>query len=54
MGIDIGLRNIVTIGDRISNDGIAAKGCILKSINQLFYGEYARLKSISDRQIGNK
>jgi transposase, IS605 OrfB family, central region len=54
MGIDIGLRNIVTIGDSISNEGIAVKGGVLKSINQFFNKEYARLKSISDRQIGNK
>jgi putative transposase len=54
MGIDIGLRNIVTIGDSISNEGIAVKGGVLKSINQFFNKEYARLRSISDRQIGNK
>ena len=54
MGIDIGLRNIVTIGDSISNEGIAVKGGVLKSINQFFNKEYARLKSISDRQTGNK
>ena len=54
MGIDIGLRNIVTIGDSISKEGIAVKGGVLKSINQFFNKEYARLKSISDRQIGNK
>ena len=54
MGIDIGLRNIVTIGDSISNEGIAVKGGVLKSINQFFNKEYARLRSISDRQIGSK
>jgi putative transposase len=54
MGIDIGVRNIVTIGDSISNEGIAVKGGVLKSINQFFNKEYARLRSISDRQIGNK
>jgi len=54
MGIDIGLRNIVTIGDSISNEGIAVKGGVLKSINQYYNKEKARLKSISDRQIGNK
>ncbi|MHB1709122.1 MAG: RNA-guided endonuclease InsQ/TnpB family protein [Thermoplasmataceae archaeon] len=53
MGIDIGVRNIVTIGDSISGEGIAVRGGILKSINQFFNKEYARLKSISDRQIGN-
>jgi len=54
MGIDIGLRNIVTIGDSISKEGIAVKGGVLKSINQYYNKERARLKSISDRQIGNK
>ncbi|MVT12711.1 MAG: IS200/IS605 family element transposase accessory protein TnpB [Euryarchaeota archaeon] len=54
MGIDIGLRNIVTIGDSISKEGIAVKGGVLKSINQFYNKESARLKSISDRQIGNK
>ncbi|MHB1440546.1 MAG: IS200/IS605 family accessory protein TnpB-related protein [Cuniculiplasma sp.] len=47
-------RNIVTIGDNISSEGIAVKGGILKSINQFFNKEYARMKSISDRQFGNK
>jgi len=54
MGIDIGVRNIVTIGDSISKEGIAVRGGVLKSINQFFNKEYARLRSISDRQIGSK
>ena len=54
MGIDIGLRNIVTIGDNISKEGIAVKGGVLKSINQFFNKEYAILRSISDRQIESK
>ena len=54
MGIDIGVRNIVTIGDNISSEGIAVRGGILKSINQFFNKENSRLKSISDRQIGNR
>jgi putative transposase len=54
MGIDIGVRNIVTIGDNISKDGIAVRGGVLKSINQFFNKEYSRLKSVSDRQIGNR
>jgi putative transposase len=54
MGIDIGVRNIVTIGDNISSEGIAVRGGILKSINQFFNREYSRLKSISDRQMGNR
>ncbi len=54
MGIDIGVRNIVTIGDSISSEGIAVRGGILKSINQFFNKENSRLKSISDRQMGNR
>jgi len=54
MGIDIGVRNIVTIGDSISKEGIAVKGGVLTSINQFFNKEYAGMKSISDRQIGSK
>ena len=54
MGIDIGLRNIVTIGDSISREGIAVKGGVLKSINQYYNKEKARLKSISDRQNKDK
>ena len=54
MGIDIGVRNIVTIGDSIPEKGIAVRGGVLKSINQFFNKEYARLKSISDRQSGNR
>lgn len=50
MGIDIGVRDIVTIGIRISKDGFGVKGGVLKYINQFFNKEYARLKSISDRQ----
>ena len=52
MGIDIGVRNIVTIGDNIPEQGIAVRGGILKSINQFFNKEYARMKSISDRRLG--
>ena len=54
MGIDIGLRNIVTIGDSISREGIAVKGGVLKSINQYYNKENARLKSINDRQNKDK
>ena len=54
MGIDIGVRNIVTIGDNIPEHGITVRGGMLKSINQFFNKEYARMKSISDRQFGNR
>ncbi|MHB8371179.1 MAG: RNA-guided endonuclease InsQ/TnpB family protein [Thermoplasmataceae archaeon] len=54
MGIDIGVRNIVTIGGNIPEQGIAVRGGMLKSINQFFNKEYARMKSISDRQLGSR
>jgi putative transposase len=54
LGIDIGVRNIITIGNNISENGIAVKGGVLKSINQYFNKELARLKSINDRQRKNK
>ncbi len=54
LGIDIGVRNIITIGNNISEKGIAVKGGVLKSINQYFNKELARLKSINDRQRKNK
>lgn len=49
-GIDIGVRNLVTIGNNISEQGIAVKAGLLKSINQFYNKENARLKSISDLQ----
>ncbi len=54
LGIDVGVRNIITIGNNISRKGIAVKGGVLKSINQYFNKELARLKSINDRQRKNK
>ena len=53
LGIDVGVRNIITIGNNISEKGIAVKGGVLKSINQYFNKELARLKSVNDKQ-GNK
>ena len=54
LGIDIGVRNIITIGNSISEKGIAVKGGVLKSINQYFNRELARLKSVNDRQRKNR
>ena len=54
LGIDVGVRNIITIGNSISEKGIAVKGGVLKSINQYFNRELARLKSVNDRQRKNK
>ncbi len=53
MGIDIGVRNLVTIGNNISEMGIAVRAGLLKSINQYFNRELARLRSINDLQ-GNE
>ena len=54
LGIDVGVRNIITIGNSISEKGIAVKGGVLKSINQYFNRELARLKSVNDRQRKNR
>jgi putative transposase len=54
MGVDFGVRNTVTIVDSIGSKPIAVKGGALNSVNQYFNKEYAYLKSISDRQIGNR
>ena len=54
MGIDIGVRNLVTIGNSISEQGIAVRAGLLKSINQYFNRELARLRSISDLQGDEK
>ena len=53
LGIDIGVSNIITIGNNISEKGITVKGGVLKSINQYFNKELSRLKSVNDKQ-GNK
>ncbi|MCL5782429.1 MAG: transposase [Candidatus Thermoplasmatota archaeon] len=53
MGIDIGVRNLVTIGNNISVQGIAVRAGLLRSINQFFNKELARLRSINDLQ-GNE
>ena len=50
MGIDIGVRNLVTMGNSIPEQGIAVRAGLLKSINQFFNKELARLRSINDLQ----
>ncbi|MGC8561977.1 MAG: RNA-guided endonuclease InsQ/TnpB family protein [Thermoplasmata archaeon] len=50
MGIDIGVRNLVTIGNNISEQGIVVRAGLLKSVNQYFNKEFARLRSINDLQ----
>ncbi|QRF76471.1 transposase, IS605 OrfB family [Thermoplasmatales archaeon] len=53
MGMDIGVRNLVTMGNNIPDKGIAVKAGLLKSINQYFNKELARYRSINDLQ-GNE
>jgi IS605 OrfB family transposase len=50
VGIDLGLRNIVTIANNIGEKPIAVKGGVAKSINQYYNRERASLQSIYDRQ----
>ena len=50
LGIDIGVRNIVTMVNNIGKQPIVIKGGILKSINQFYNKEIARLQSIKDKQ----
>ena len=52
LGIDIGVRNLVTIGNNILEKGIAVRAGLLKSINQFYNKENARLRSINDLQEG--
>ena len=54
LAIDIGVNNLVTIVNSIGVQPIAVRGGLLKSINQYCNKEYSRLKSISDRQLGNR
>ncbi len=53
MGIDIGVRNLATIGNSIPEQGIAVRAGLIKSINQYFNKELARYRSINDQQ-GNE
>ena len=50
VGIDMGVRNLATIGNSISEQGIAVRAGLLKSINQYFNRELARLRSINNLQ----
>ncbi len=49
-GLDLGLRNTVTIANNIGLEPIAVKGGALKSINQYYNRERARLQSVYRRQ----
>ena len=50
IGIDLGVSNIVTMVNNIGKQPIVIKGGILKSINQFYNKETARLQSIYARQ----
>ena len=50
VGIDFGLRNIVTISNNIGEQPIVIKGGVLKSINQYYNKRKAELQSIYDKQ----
>jgi putative transposase len=50
VGVDLGLRNTVTMVNNIDLEPIAVKGGALKSINQYYNRERARLQSVYDRQ----
>ena len=49
-GIDLGLRNLVTIANNIGEEPIVVKGGVAKSINQFYNKEMARLQSIYAKQ----
>jgi len=58
IGIDFGLRNIVTIGNNIgekpvcmNNSNMLSKGSVLKGINQFYNKRLAELKSIYSKDI---
>jgi putative transposase len=57
IGIDLGVNNIVTIGNNFGSKPIVVKGGIVKNINQFYNKEKARVQSIYDIQkikYGNK
>ncbi len=50
IGIDFGLRNIVTISNNIGQIPVCIKGCVLKSINQFYNKRRSEIQSIYNRQ----
>ena len=50
IGIDLGLRNVVTIANNIGEIPIIIKGGVLKSMNQFYNKEKALLQCIYDKQ----
>jgi len=51
IGIDFGLRNIVTISNNIGEKPVCIKGGVLKSINQFYNKRLAELKSIYSKDM---
>jgi len=50
IGIDFGLRNIVTISNNIGEQPICIKGGVLKSINQFYNKKRSKIQSAYNRQ----
>ncbi len=50
VSIDIGLRNIVAIANNIGEKPIVVKGGVVKSVNQYYNKERARLQSVYEKQ----
>ncbi len=50
VGIDIGITNLVTIVNNIGKKPSVIKGGVVKSINQYYNKEYARLRSVYTQQ----
>jgi len=50
IGIDFGLRNIVTISNNIGEQPICIKGGVLKSINQFYNKKRSKIQSTYNRQ----
>jgi putative transposase len=50
IGIDLGVNNIVTIGNNFGEKPIVVKGGIVKSINQYYNKKKAKLSSVYDKQ----
>ena len=49
-GIDLGVRNLITIANNIGEEPIVVKGGVARSINQFFNKEKARLQRIYAKQ----
>ena len=57
VGIDIGVRNLITMVNNVGEQPIVVKGGVVKSINQFYNKEKARVQSVYDFQgikYGNK